>query len=158
MEALTAIALIANIVQFVELGAKLISSAKEMQASASGMTTENKSLEEATTEMRDLAMRLDSPTIEAKSDDGRALRCLAKQCRELSEQIIGLLKKIAPTSFNSRLRTIGSAMKNQKYRREKKELEEKLASCHGQLHLHFSRLTKLVHISTTSFDTPLIHG
>ena len=74
MEALATIGLIANIVQLVDLGAKLISSAKEMQASASGMTIENKSLEEATTEMRDLAMRLGLPTTEAKTDDGRALR------------------------------------------------------------------------------------
>jgi hypothetical protein len=158
MEALATIGLIANIVHLVDLGAKLISSAKEMQASASGMTTENKSLEEATTEMRDLAMRLDLPTTEAKTDDGRPLRCLAQQCRELSEQILGLLKKIAPTNSNSMLRIVGSAMKNQKYRREKRELEEKLASCRGQLHLHFSKLTRLVHISTTSFGTPLIHG
>jgi hypothetical protein len=146
MEALTAIGLIANIVQFVDLGAKLIGSAKEMQASASGMTTENKSLEEVTIEMRDLTLRLEPPTTEARSDDERALRRLAQECRELSERILRLLKKIASGKPNSKLHTMRSAIRNIKYKDDKRELEEKLANCRGQLHLHLSKLTRLVNL------------
>jgi len=61
MEALTAIGFIANVIQFVDLGAKLVGSAKEMRNSVSGMTLENKSLEEVTIQMRDLTSRLEPP-------------------------------------------------------------------------------------------------
>ncbi|KAI4702617.1 hypothetical protein J4E89_010338 [Alternaria sp. Ai002NY15] len=149
MEALTAIGLIANIVQFVDLGAKLIGSAKEMRDSASGMTVENKSLEEVTVEMRDLTSRLDPPTTKAKSDDEKALRRLAQECRELSDHILRLLKKIAPSKPNSTLRSIRSAIRTIKYKDEMRELEDKLAKCRSQLHLHLSRLTKSVNVKLT---------
>jgi hypothetical protein len=142
MEALAAIGLIANVVQFVELGGKLLRSAKEMQASASGMTIENKNLEEITIEMRDLSTRLNPPTTQPKSDDERALCRLAQQCRDLSEQMLHLLKKVAPANPKSTRNIMRSTMKNYKYKNEKKELEEKLASCRSQLHLHFSKLTR----------------
>ncbi|KAI4911316.1 hypothetical protein J4E85_011225 [Alternaria conjuncta] len=143
MEALTAIGLIANIVQFLDLGAKLIGSAKEMRDSASGMTVENKSLEEVTIEMRDLTSRLDPPTTKARSDDEKALRRLAQECHELSDQILRLLKKIAPSKPNSTLRSIRSAIRTIKYKDEMRELEDKLAKCRDQLHL------QLVNIETS---------
>jgi len=143
------IGLFANIVQFVELGAKLIGSAKEMRDSASGMTMENKSLEEVTTEMRKITSRLDPPTRDAKSDDEKALRRLAQECRELSDQILRLLRKIAPSKPNSTLRSIRSAIRTLKYKDELRELEEKLGKCRGQLHLQFSKLTRLVNVKTS---------
>jgi hypothetical protein len=85
MEALTTMGLIANIVQFVDLGGKLISSVRETQTSANVVTKENKNLEGVATEIRDLTMRLDPPTTEAKSDDERGLRRLAQECCQLSE-------------------------------------------------------------------------
>ncbi|KAI4638616.1 hypothetical protein J4E93_009917 [Alternaria ventricosa] len=149
MEALTAIGLIANIIQFVDLGAKLVGSAKEMRDSASGMTVEDKSLEEVTIEMRDLTLRLEAPKTRASSQDERALRLLAQECRELSDQILRLLKKIAPSKPNSTLRSIRSAIRTIKYKDEMRELEEKLAKCRSQLHLHLSRLTKSVIVKLT---------
>ncbi|KAI4643296.1 uncharacterized protein J4E79_011236 [Alternaria viburni] len=149
MEALTAIGLIANIVQFVDLGAKLIGSAKEIHDSTSGMTMENKSLEEVTIEMRDLTWRLKLPITDSNSQDQQALRRLAQECRELSEQILHLLKKIAPGKPNSTLGTLRSAIKNIKYNDEKKELEERLAHCRSQLHLQFSKLTSLMPLRKT---------
>lgn len=147
MEALTAIGLIANVIQFVDLGAKLVGSAKEMRDSASGMTLENKSLEEVTIEMRDLSSSLDPPTTNAESYDERVLRQLAQECRELSDQILRLLKKIAPTKPGSRRQIVGSLIKNQKYRKEKKELGEKLADCRKRLHLQFDKFTRLVNVT-----------
>jgi hypothetical protein len=158
MEALTTIRLIANIVQFVDLGGKLISSVRERHTSVNVMTKENKSLEEVTIEIRDLTMRLDPPTTEAKSDDERALRRLVQECCELSEQILRLLKKIAPTKSNSTRRITISAFKNFKHKEEKRELEKKLANCRGQLHLHFNRLTRLVKTKTICLGTPLMNG
>ncbi|KAI4605807.1 hypothetical protein J4E83_010470 [Alternaria metachromatica] len=141
MEALTAIGLIANIIQFVDLGAKLVGSAREMRDSASGMTLENKSLEEVTIQMRDLSSSLDPPTTDAESYDERVLRQLAQECRELSDQILRLLKKIAPTRPGSKRQIAGSLIKNHQYRKEKKELGEKLADCRNRLHLQFDKFT-----------------
>ena len=156
MEALTTMGLIANIVQFVDLGGKLISSVRETQTSANVVTKENKNLEGVATEIRDLTMRLDPPTTGAKSDDERGLRRLAQECCQLSEQILRLLNKIVPTKSNSTRRITISAFKNFKHKEEKRELEQKLANCRGQLHLHFNRLTRLVKIRTTCLGT-LIH-
>ncbi|KAI4614216.1 uncharacterized protein J4E87_009613 [Alternaria ethzedia] len=140
MEALTAIGLIANVIQFVDLGAKLVGSAKEMRNSVSGMTLENKSLEEVTIQMRDLTSRLEPPKTHARTQDEEDLRLLAQECRELSDQILRLLRKIAPSKPNSTLRYMRSAFKNIKYKDDKRELENKLARCRSQLHLQFSKL------------------
>ena len=59
--------LVANIVQFVDLGGKIIRCTKEIQSSAYGMTKENKSLEDTVKEMRDLSTDLNPPTTEPPS-------------------------------------------------------------------------------------------
>jgi len=156
MEALTAIGLIANVIQFVDLGAKLVGSAKEMRNSVSGMTLENKSLEEVTIEMRDLTSRLEPPKTHARTQDEEALRLLAQECRELSDQILRLLRKIAPSKPNSTLRYMRSAFKNIKYKDDKRELENKLARCRSQLHLQFSKLNRLVNVRNSLLALSLI--
>ncbi|CAE7212583.1 hypothetical protein P3342_012406 [Pyrenophora teres f. teres] len=143
MEALTAVGLIANIAQFVDIAAKAIKSAKEIQSSVTGLTKENKSLEDVTTEMRDLSIRLDPPTAEPKNDDERALRSLSRECHQLSEQILALLKKISPSDPKSIRQIMWTTLKILKHRREKEDLENKLTTYRGQLLLHLQRVTSL---------------
>ncbi|CAA9966178.1 P-loop containing nucleoside triphosphate hydrolase [Pyrenophora teres f. maculata] len=143
MEALTAVGLIANIAQFVDIAAKAIKSAKEIQSSVTGLTKENKSLEDVTTEMRDLSIRLDPPTAEPKNDDERALRSLSRECHQLSEQILALLKKISPSDPKSIRQIMWTTLKILKHKREKEDLENKLTTYRGQLLLHLQRVTSL---------------
>ena len=69
MEALAVLGLVANIVKFVDLGGRIVRSAKEIQASADGTTRENKSLQEVIAEMRGLSIKLDPPKTESDSAD-----------------------------------------------------------------------------------------
>lgn len=60
--------------QFVDLGGRIIRSAKGIQASADGTTREMKSLQEITAEIQDLSVRLDPHKTKLYSDDERASR------------------------------------------------------------------------------------
>jgi hypothetical protein len=77
MEALAAVSLVGNIVQFVDVGAKIISMAREIPNSKHRRTKELTSLEVSTGELRQLSLRLDISPKNTETDDQRALRLLA---------------------------------------------------------------------------------
>lgn len=146
MDPITAVGLVANIVQFVELGSKVLGIAKEIHQSSSGVTQDNKRTEDIVREMEGLSSKLADPAVQPKTEDERALQFLASECCRLSEQITTLLKKIIPTDPKSKRQAVLSSMKNVMYEREKAALEEKLAHCRSQLSLQLSYISRSVMI------------
>jgi hypothetical protein len=59
MEALAAISLLGSIIQFVEVGSKVIETAKEIRQSSFGMTKENENLQEQARQLRALSIRME---------------------------------------------------------------------------------------------------
>jgi hypothetical protein len=100
-EALAAVSLVGNIVQFVDVGAKIIKTAREINNSKHGRTKELTSLEVSTGELRQLSRRLDVSRGDLETDDQRALRRLAQECQDLSEQLLGLIRDVAPAQTKS---------------------------------------------------------
>lgn len=93
MEAVAAIGLIGSIIQFVDLGFKVMKTANEIQQSTFGLTKGNMSLGEVTRAMHNLSVKLTAPTTEAQTADERTLYNLAQECRSLSELILNNIER-----------------------------------------------------------------
>lgn len=146
------VGLVSNIIQFIDIGTQVVAGAKAIYASTDGMTRENKNMEESTQLIRNLSIRLDVSTTKSCSDDERAVRRLAQQCRSLSEQLLSLIATTVPTNPKSRTLSVFAALKNLKRMPEIKELEQKLACCRTELHFHMDVLSRYGNREATLMD------
>ena len=122
MEALAALGLAGNIITFVDFTSKLISTAHTLYVSTAGVTAENAELEVLTKHIRVLAdnacplafvqAQLGShganPQTPASPD---ALQDLAKQCRDVADELLLLLASLAVQGRHSTWKSIRSALK-----------------------------------------------
>jgi hypothetical protein len=148
MEPLAALSIAAAVLQFIDFSAKLIHGAKEIHRSSSGMAEEDRSLEHVTREMHKLSMRLVPPYNGPETDDERALRSLASECKDLAAKIVKLYKDLAPKDPKSKRSAIHSAWKNRMSESTKRDLESNLANCRSQLELQLNYMMR--HASSTS--------
>lgn len=144
MEALAAISLVSNIIQFVEVGSKVIAGAKEIYTSKDGMTKDNKSLEDATHELRKLSHDLRPTSKAAHSEDERILQRLSGECRDVFEQLLALIKSTVPRNPQSKFASLSASVKHAMSRSERKDLKRKLDDCRSQLHLSMDRVARCV--------------
>jgi hypothetical protein len=79
--------------------------------------------------MHKLSLRLDPPTSGLQTDDERANRRLATECRHLSGQIVELVEDITPKDPKSKRSTVRSALKSVWNEKNKQELEKRLDKC-----------------------------
>ena len=80
MEALAVISLLSNIIQFIEVGDRIVKTAKEIRESSFGTTIENERLQRSASELRKLSEAIDPlPTCPPDSDQ-QALERLAQDC------------------------------------------------------------------------------
>ncbi|KAI0104316.1 hypothetical protein GGR51DRAFT_572770 [Nemania sp. FL0031] len=120
MEPLSALALSGNVLQFIESAVKLISEARQVCHSASGITTSNRDAITVYEDFRDAAGSLLGNSIQSTTADDLAVASLADRCQELSEDLVKDLKNLQaknPGSKREGLRIAWRAL------REKGELE-----------------------------------
>lgn len=142
MEALAAVSLASNILQFVDFSTKLIHGAREIYVSVSGETEENRSVESITSEMKSLTSKLSSPATSQQSEDEKSLSRLAGECKIVADQILDLLNKTKPEVAQSRRQSAWSSWKGILHKREKAELETRLEHCRSQLGLQLTFLMR----------------
>ncbi|KIY00632.1 uncharacterized protein Z520_03295 [Fonsecaea multimorphosa CBS 102226] len=143
LDPLSAIGLASAIVQFVDFGAEIIQGAREVYGSMSGATERNRSLEVVVSQMSNLISKLSAQGDSQQSEDEKALGRVADECKILAKQILDLLEKIKAKDPNSTLQAVWAALKNQKYRRERQELEGRLESCRNHLEFQLNYLTSI---------------
>ena len=143
LDPLSAIGLASAIVQFVDFSAEIIDGAREVYGSMSGATERNRSLEVVVSQMRNLISQLSTTDSSQQSEDEKALRRLANECKILADQILDLLQKIKAKDPDSTLQAVWAALKGQKYKREMSELEGRLESCRNHLEFQLNFLTRL---------------
>lgn len=136
MDPLTAISLASNIVSFVDLGAKVLSTAWEIYNSTSGDTSSNRSRESVARQMEIFAEELLVP--DTSSGKEKDLCVLAQECRDLAIQILELLQKSIPKNPRSKRQVAWSTLKSLKYDKERLELQERLDNCRDQLALQLN--------------------
>ena len=118
MEPLSALSLVAAVIQFVDFGGNLISQSHQIYKSGSGATSENAVLEEVYENLSRLAdkMKVSSGlTTHKSSKEEEALGKLATSCKDIADDLmltIAELKVKGDThrkwkSFQSALKTVG---------------------------------------------------
>ncbi|EXJ68983.1 uncharacterized protein A1O5_07918 [Cladophialophora psammophila CBS 110553] len=143
LDPLSAIGLASAIVQFVDFSAEIIQGAREVYGSMSGTTERNRSLELVVSEMINLTSKLSSTHYSQQSEDEKALGRVANECKILADQVLDLLQKIKAKDPGSTLQALWAALKNQKYKRQRLELEGRLESCRNNLEFQLNFLTSV---------------
>ena len=142
MDPLTAIGLVGNILAFIDFSTKLLKTAKQVYDSSHGTLEENKSREVVVREMEQLSAGLLTPKATVLSEGDANLETLARECHEISIQLISLLNKIKPKDPDSVGQSVISALKNKHYAKDREGLEMRLENCRSQLDLQLNFLAR----------------
>jgi hypothetical protein len=142
MEALAAISLLGSIIQFADAGGKMIKMAHDIRKSSSGMTKENESVQELARQIPALSIRMEPSSTGYLSPDQSDLQYLARQCRELSEEMLRLVKVNQVSGSKSVFETWTAVLSSYKYKDAKKELEQKLQSYRNLLQLQCNKMIR----------------
>lgn len=98
LEALAAISLAANVVQFIDTGCKLFSKSHKLYKSASGMSVEDWELKQIARNLEELSLfAVTLPTREDKdcfNKSEQSLRDIAVACRDLANDLRGILEPL----------------------------------------------------------------
>lgn len=138
MEPILALSLAANIAQFVELCFKIVDYAREINQSPSGITKENSELQHTANAMRLVSLQLDPPSTGFQSHEERAMRQLASDCRDVSDEMEELLRKLIPNDPHSKRNKALFVFKNVSSHKERKRLEARLERCRDHLELQLN--------------------
>jgi hypothetical protein len=105
MDPWTALGIAANILQFVDVGCKICSGAKEVYESPDGAKNETAELKLVVSDIQAHNARLNSTTL---SNDEKALKALAARSLELAEKLEKILAKLTVRE-DARFRVVESA-------------------------------------------------
>lgn len=134
MEALAAIGLVGNIVQFIGFSGKLISKSVQLHHSSNGALQENVDIENAAKHLLQLNRKLKEAAISV--DDG-ALQTLCLCCRESAIDLLEALDKIkVKGKQQQKWESVRKALRSVWSREEVKELEQRLGKIKDDLNFH----------------------
>ncbi|KAI0835280.1 hypothetical protein F5Y06DRAFT_289188 [Hypoxylon sp. FL0890] len=148
MEALVAVGLASNVVQFVEFTAELIKISNELRINAA--SPENKDYQVITTHLETLAQDISnsakaiSQTSATASQEEKALQPVADRCCELAGSLLKKLNTcgIQPNQDGRRARRVKTAFKCIWNRREIEEISNRLEHFKSELTLHYAFQTR----------------
>lgn len=133
MEALAAVSLAGNILQFVDFSGKVISSSKQLYRSADGSLVENSDSEKITKDLKAL-----SKVIQQSGSSDPVLGELCIGCIAISEQLLHALEKLQVKGKHSRSQSLRKALKNLWGKQAVRSLEARISGYREQLILHLS--------------------
>lgn len=141
-EALAALGLAANIIQFVDFGVRLFSSSRELYKSAEGALKENVELGEITSNIRLVAQSITNSTIGV---DEPALREVAGTCLRLADELLATLHGLKVDGQKHRqAETLRKSLKGIRSRHKVKDIYDRLCKVREQICFHLSCLLKYV--------------
>ena len=133
MDALTAIGLVGNIIQFVDFSQKLISNSIQLYHSSAGALAENIDIETVTNHLLTLNKKLKADA--ATVDDG-ALQSLCLSCENAGLDLLKVLNKVKVKDRQQTWESIRKALWSVWTKGEIKGLEQRLAKFKDELNLH----------------------
>lgn len=140
MEALAAISLAGNIVQFIDTARTLITTARQLRAS--GSTTEHRELALLARELRGLVQRAtrdaEAPTPGVLSANGtdEPLRLLVTQCEDVAKEILSLLKDVDVGDDAGKLETALAVLRSNRKKDEIQAVQGRLDRISHAVDLH----------------------
>ncbi|KAI0886844.1 uncharacterized protein GGS22DRAFT_118401 [Annulohypoxylon maeteangense] len=143
MEPVAVVGLISNVLQFVELGYKLLSASKEMYGAGNEATQSNKNLEFMTREMKRLSQCLTKggPPPHA-TDDEQILLELADKCERWADDMLAFLARLKNKNPQSKLAAFKASVRNHTTRHERSRLKEGLDDYRVQLDVQLNIMTR----------------
>lgn len=134
MEALAAVALVGNVVQFVELATKLTSKTVEIYRSQDGTPVDNTDLEFLTKDLIDLNDRLKKSS-SANTPPEIAALCAA--CNVVAAELLaGLMKLKMSSGRKNKVKAVGLALRSLWSTEEMAGIERRLDRFRVELNLH----------------------
>ena len=134
MEALAAVSLAANILQFLDFTRDTISKSRQIRAFISGALKEYADLEDLTTHLKNLSGRLQS----SSEPVDLVLEQLCSKCVEVAEELLEALESLRVKGENTRFQSLRKALKVLWGREKLRILEERLAGFRHELNLHIT--------------------
>lgn len=156
MEPLTTLGLVANIIQLLDFGGKVIHEAQEIYSSASGTTELNDSLEVQFNAMKITSSKLIPVHAQPQSDEEKVLIDEAKECQRLSAEMFLILDKIRSKDPGSKRECVKAVLRSSWHKSDKEQLQGRLDHCRGQLQTQMLYMMRYVVIP--SMDTIKIQG
>ena len=141
MEPLTALGLASNVIQFVDFTSKLISTAHTLYVSADGTTAENAELEAVTKHIRALADNACPPSLapnntSPQTESPDALHDLAKQCRDVADELLLLLASFSVQGRPSTWKSIRAALRTARHAAKMDAILARLDRISSQMRSH----------------------
>lgn len=128
MEAVAALGLAANILQFIEFGVVILSKGREIHTSINGTLVENVTIEAAVNHLKDTLARLQAyPTIRSP-----AAQKLRTECDRLINDILGALDKAKSKCSPSKWKSLRKALKSVRSKSQIEQWLRQLESLRGE--------------------------
>lgn len=136
LDPLSALSLAAAIVQFVDFGTKIVLSAAEIHASATGSLTKNVELFSITIDLSEISGKLvlgDRTQRDKYSKDEQALASLAMQCREVANTLLTTLEDLSLKGPHKRWKSVRQALLSVWRESEISDIRKRLDTFRDQL-------------------------
>ena len=138
MEALTAIGLAANILQFIDLGIKVVSKGNQIYRSGDGTLPEHHDLAVVTNDLLLLQTKLSgclrpSGSSSCLSEDDQALEKLAGASNDLAVQLLGRLNRVKAQGRHLRWKSWRQALKSICTKKDVDEMARRMALLRDEL-------------------------
>lgn len=141
MDPFSAIGLAGNIVGFLDFGFKLLSKAREIQASASGTAAANENLVYLTQHFQRVTESLQKVS-GAMTGDELAIQELAAECDGVAIELMELVDSLRARTSKSKRESLRAAFREWRKGDQKDELQLRLEHCRSQLNLQLTSLMR----------------
>lgn len=146
MEALAAVGLAGNIVQFIDFSCTLFSQAKAVHHSQSGVTKGAQDLEAITNSLLDFSARLEKG-LETQHQRGtpttqQDLKDLAKGCHDTAKELVDLLQTIRAKKADSKWHSFRASLAGLVKENEINDLEKRLNNYRSQIVIELQDLQR----------------
>ncbi|KAK8036193.1 hypothetical protein PG993_008807 [Apiospora rasikravindrae] len=160
MEALEAIGLASNLLQFIELGFKLAAKAKDIHQSSSGSTEEDASHLRITTGLEASFSRLTTSTSKSHNEHEAEIHGTASECADVARQLSELLEKTRVKGPRTKTKVFKATIKSTWKSKEKQDLVARLDHALNGLNSQLLLLTRsdiITHLDR-SFEWHTLQG
>ena len=136
LEALAAVGLAGNIVQFIDFSTNLLAEAREIHQSTTGSSATNVELETIAARLRHLAASLSTSAPDPGHIVGKQLRSLADEATSITDELLTAIEEVKLKGSKSGFKTFAHALQHIGKNKKIGKLGEKLARMQGQLNTH----------------------
>jgi hypothetical protein len=142
LEALAAVGLAGNIVQFIDFGGNLLAEARQIQRSSAGVSEKNVELETVATRLRHIAAGLSSTTSLPGTGISYQLKQLADEAVSIIDELLTAIEDVKMKGTGGGLKSFAHVLQHVGKNKRIEKLRAKLAGMQGQLNTHLYALMR----------------